>query len=91
MNSTDISSLGFLYFNSPIIESYIPYMTILAETKPDIGLGYEGDLKELDRIFEIFNPKFVVGVNISQRDFNLLSGLTNLEFLSASLNDSLYT
>ncbi|MCJ7648470.1 MAG: hypothetical protein MUP85_07640, partial [Candidatus Lokiarchaeota archaeon] len=91
MNSTDISALGFLYFDSPIIESYIPYLTKLAETKPDIGLGYVGDIKDLERIFAIFKPGFIVGVGLSQKDFNLLSGLNNLEFLSASLDDSIYT
>jgi len=91
MNSTDISSLGFLYFDSPINESYIPYLTDLAEIKPDIGLGYEGDLKDLDRVFAIFKPGFIVGVGLSQKDFNLLPGLNNLEFLSASLDDSIYT
>ena len=91
MKSTDISALGFLYFDSPISESYFPYLTDLAEIKPDIGLGYEGDLKDLDRIFEIFKPRFLIGVDLLQKDFNLLSGLNNLEFLSASLDDSIYT
>ncbi len=91
MTSEDLSKLEFLYFNSPIVESYIPYLTKLAEIKPDIGLGYEGDLNELYRILEIFKPKFIIGVNVPRKDFNLLSGLTNLEFLSASLNDSIYT
>ena len=91
MKSTDISALGYLYFDSLISESYIPYLTDLAETKPDIGLGYEGALKDMDKIFEIFKPRFIVGVTLSQKDFNLLSGLTNLEILSASLNDSIYT
>ena len=91
MKSTDISALGFLYFDSIISESYIPYLKDLAETKPDIGLGYQGDLKDMDKIFKIFKPRFIVEVDLSQEDFNLLSGLTNLEFLSVNLNDSIYT
>jgi hypothetical protein len=91
MKSTDISQLGFLYFDSIINEGYLPYLNDLAETRQDMGLGYEGDLKDMNRIFEIFNPKFIIGPEIPQKDFNLLSGLSNLRFLYASLNDSVYT
>ena len=91
MKTTDISELGFLYFHSIVSDSYIPYLTDLAKTKPHIGLGYEGSLKDMTRLFEIFKPEFLVGADISRRDFNLLSGLTTLRFLSASLNDSVYT
>jgi hypothetical protein len=91
MRSTDISALGFLYLDSGISENYIPYLKNLAETKPDIGLGYDGDIKEIKRILEIFKPGFIIGVQLSQEDFSLLSGLTSLESLSASLDDSVYT
>jgi hypothetical protein len=91
MKSADFSMLGFLYFDSIISESYIPYLTDIAKTRPDIGLGYGGDLTDMDKILKIFNPRFIVGVNLSQKDFNILSGLTNLEILSESLHDSVYT
>ena len=91
MKTTDISELGFLYFHSIISDSYIPYLTDLAKTKPNIGLGYEGSLKDMTRLFEIFKPEFLIGADLSGEDFNLLSGLTTLRFLSASLNDSSYT
>ena len=91
MKTTDISELGFLYFDSIVSDSYIPYLTDLAKTKPNIGLGYEGSLKDMTRLFEIFKPEFLIGADLSREDFNLLSGLTTLRFLSASLNDSLYT
>ena len=91
MKTTDISDLDFLYFDSIVSESYIPYLTDLAKTKPHIGLGCEGSLKDMTRLFEIFKPRFLVGADLSLEDFNLLSGLTTLEFLSASLNDSVYT
>ncbi len=89
MKSTDIPALGFLYFDTLVSENYIPYLTDLAETNPDIGLGYEGTLKDLERIFEMFKPKFIIGINLTQKDFNLLSGLASLEIFSASLNDSI--
>jgi len=91
MKSADFSALGFLYFDSIISESYIAYLTNIAETRPDIGVGYEGDLGEMARVFKIFNPGFIVGISLPQKDFNILSGLTNLEILSASLRDSVYT
>ena len=91
MKSTDISAMDFLYFDSLISENYFPYLTDLAEIKPDIGLGYEDDLKDIARLFEIFKPRFIIGGSLSQKDFNLLSGLNNLELLSVSLSDSIYT
>ena len=90
MKTTDISELGFLYFHSTVSDSYVPYLTDLAKTKPNIGLGYDGSMKDMTRLFEVFKPEFIVGAGISLTDFDLLSGLTSLRFLSASLNDSVY-
>jgi hypothetical protein len=91
MGSTDISALGFLYLDSVISERYIPYLKKLAETKPDPGLGYDGDLKDLKRVLEIFKPEFIIGVHLSRKDFPILSGLTSLEVLSGSFDDSVYS
>jgi hypothetical protein len=91
MKTTDLSELGFLYFDSIVSDSYIPYLTDLAKNKPNMGLGYEGPLKDMTRLFEIFKPEFLVGADLSGEDFNLLSRLTALRFLAASLNDSVYT
>jgi hypothetical protein len=91
MKSADFSMLGFLNFDTIIPESYIPYLNDIAKTRPEIGMGYGGDLVVIDRIFKIFSPQFIAGTNLSQKDFNILSGLTNLEILSASLHDSVYT
>jgi hypothetical protein len=91
MKFIDISSLGFLYFDSVINENYIPYLTDLSVNKPDVGLGYDGDFKDLARILEIFNPAFIVGTELYQEDFDLLAGLKNLEALSVSLGDSIYS
>jgi hypothetical protein len=91
MKSADFSMLGFLNFDTIIPESYIPYLNDIAKTRPDNGMGYGGDLVDIGRIFKIFSPQFIVGTNLSQKDFNILSGLTNLEILSASLHDSVYT
>jgi hypothetical protein len=91
MKSTDFSMLGFLCFDSIICESYIPYLTNIAKTRPDIGVGNGEDLGDMVRIFKIFNPGFIIGTNLPQKDFNILSGLTNLEIFLASLHDSVYT
>jgi hypothetical protein len=90
MKSADIAELGFLYFDSIISESYVPYLTELAKTKPHIGLGYDGALKDMTRLFEIFKPELIIGATVSQEDFNLLPGLTSLQFLFATLDDSAY-
>ena len=39
---------------------------------------------------QIFKPAFIAGVSLSREDIIHLSGLDNLEFLSASLKDSAY-
>lgn len=91
LKTADISQLGFLYFDSIVPDSYVPYLTDLSRTKTDIGLGYDGDLKDMNRLFEIFKPGFLVGTALPQADFNILTGLNSLGFLSAYLPDSLYT
>ena len=92
MKSIDISALDYLKFESPIPESYFPYLTDLAKIKPDIGLGcYKGGLKDMEKLFKIFNPRFIIGGTLSRKDYNMLSGLTNLELLMVSLSDSIYT
>lgn len=88
MNSTDISSLDFLNINSDIPENYFPYLSDLAKIRPDIGFVYNGDLKDIAMLFEIFNPRLVVGAELSQQEYNLLPGLTNLELLMVSLSDT---
>jgi hypothetical protein len=90
MKNTDISALEFLNFKSKILDKYIPYLTELSKSKPSIGLGYSGELKDMEGLFRIFNPGFIIGVTLSTKDFKYLSGLTNLEFLLVNLNDSLY-
>ena len=90
MKNTDISTLEFLNFKSKIQEGYFPYLTDLAKTKPGIGIGYAGKLGDMAGLFKIFNPGFVIGANLSQEDFNQLSGLTNLELLLINLEDSIY-
>jgi hypothetical protein len=90
MNDTDISDLGFLYFDSILAESYLPYITDLAKTKPEIGLGYDGPLMDMTPLFGIFKPEFIVGARVSQDEFDILSGLTTLKFLLAAFDDSAY-
>jgi hypothetical protein len=91
LNSMDISSLEFLDIESPLNENYFPYLSELAELRPEIGIGYEGDLRDLDRISEIFKLRYIVGANISGEDLDILSRLTSLEFLSVTLRDTIFT
>jgi hypothetical protein len=90
MKSTDISHLDFIYFDAPPPASYLPYLAGLAESRPDPGLGYDGNLADMGGILQIFKPAFIAGVSLSREDIIHLSGLDNLEFLSASLKDSAY-
>jgi hypothetical protein len=91
MESTDISALNFLQFKSNVPEDYFPYLTDLAKLKPDIGLAFDGELPNSDRLLKIFNPQIIYGLNLSPDNFKMLSGLTNLELLFVFLTDSLNT
>jgi len=91
IKTIDISNLDFLYFDSIVPESYVPYLTSLSKTKPYIGMGYNGALRDMTRLFGIFKPGFIVGTGLSRSDFDILSGLSTLGFLSTCLTDSVYT
>ena len=89
LNSTDLSKLDFLRVDTLITDDHMPWLTELAKTKPEIGLGYYGgELKDISRLFKLFNPRFIIGGTIYQKDYNILSGLDNLELLLVSLEDS---
>ena len=92
IKNKDISSLNFLNFDSAINKNYLPYLADLAKNKPATGLGYVGgDMKDISGLFKMFNPRFIVAGTISQKDFDMLPGLTNLELLMVTLNDSINT
>lgn len=91
MKSKDLSGLDFLYFNREIHENYIPLLTELAGIKPDISLGYGGDLADIEKMLKIFKPEFIIGGDLTQEDFQRLSGLSSLKILAISLSDSIYT
>ena len=90
MKTMDLSSLDYIRVDSIIPESYYPYLTELAQLRPGTGLSYEDDLKDISRLIKIFNPRIIVGGSISGKDYNLLSGLTNLELLLVALNDTIF-
>jgi hypothetical protein len=89
--SKDLSKLEFISFGSKISEGAYPVLIDLAKTKPDIGLCFMGEFKDMSRPLKIFNPRIIIGGNLSSNDYNILAGLDNLEILSATLKDSLTT
>lgn len=92
LKPADLSELQFLNIPSKLKESYIPYLRDVAKNKPDISLGSSGEnLNDLKKLFEFFNPRFLIEVTISQKDYKLLSGFNNLELLLATLGDSVIT
>lgn len=91
MKTTDLSALEFIKIDSAVHEKYYPYLTELASIKPGIGLYYDGDMNDISRMIKLFNPRYLVGEIIYGSDFKLLSGLTNLEILVTTLNDSVNT
>ena len=91
MRTADLSALDFIKIDSLIPENLYPYLTDLAKIKQGIGLYYDGDLKDISRMIKLFNPKYLIGGIIYGSDFNLLSGLANLELLVTTLDDSVDT
>jgi hypothetical protein len=91
MKTTDLSALEFIKIDSAVPEKYYPYLTDLASIKPGIGLYYDGDINDISRMIKLFNPRYLVSEIIYGSDFKLLSGLTNLEILVTTLNDSVNT
>jgi hypothetical protein len=88
IKTADLSSLEFIKIDSLVPESLYPYLSDLAKMRSGIGLYYEGDLNDISRVIKLLNPKYLIGETVSGRDFDLLSGLTNLELLFIRLKDS---
>ncbi|HBE42065.1 MAG TPA: hypothetical protein DDW27_12825 [Bacteroidales bacterium] len=84
LNNKDLSALQFIGTGPELPESYLPHLSRLAKIKPDVGLLYEGSLTDIKMLLEIFNPSYIVGVDLQLSDFNLLSELKNLKLLAAS-------
>lgn len=89
LKKEDLAELQFISFSSKIPESYLPFLTELSEIKPDAGLYYNGDFKDLTSLLKIFKPRYIVGPSLTQSDFDQLSGLTALEILTVTLEDSI--
>ncbi len=88
MGDKDLSELQFLYFKSVIPEVYYPYLEEIAKIKPEISISTEQNLNEMKRLLNMFKPKCLIISELSEKDFGVLAGLTNLEILWMSLNDS---
>jgi hypothetical protein len=88
MNERDFSALQFIRFSSKMPESYLPYLSRLAEIKPDAGLFFDGNFGEMVGLLKIFKPRYIIGTDLRRSDYNLLSGLPSLEILMVSLEDS---
>jgi hypothetical protein len=88
MNGMDFSALQFIQFDSEMPEVYLPYLTELAEIKPDAGLYFTDNFKDMAGLLKIFKPRYIVGPTLSRSDYDMMSGLTHLEILMVSLEDS---
>jgi hypothetical protein len=88
MNLKDFSALQFVSTGSKLPEGYLPYLSKLAEIKPDAGLSGVDSFGEMKELLKIFKPRYIAGVSLHRSDNEILSGLSNLEILIASLEDS---
>ena len=91
LNEYDFSKLQFINVQSKFPDSYLPYLAGLAEIQPDAGIYLPGNFSDLTGLLEIFNPRIIAGTSLSRSDYDRLSGLTNLEVLMITLNDSVIT
>jgi hypothetical protein len=87
----DFSTLQFINVQSKFPDSYLPYLAKLAEIKPDAGIYLPGNFSDMAELLKIFNPRIIAGTSLIRSDYDQLSGLTNLEILMITLNDSVIT
>jgi hypothetical protein len=90
MEEKDLSALQFIKIGSKLPESYLPYLDKLAKIKPDAGFYGIESFADMTGLLKIFNPKYIVGADLLRSDYEMLSGLTNLEILAVSLGDSVF-
>lgn len=88
INGMDFSTLQFINSGPKMPESYLPYLTELAEIKPDAGLNFGGNFRDMAPLLKIFKPRYIVGAELLPSDYDILSGLTSLEILMISQEDS---
>jgi hypothetical protein len=91
LKEEDISSLEFIHFDNKLRESYLPGLTRISKMKPGIGLIYDGYIKDMEPVFKIFKPWFLSVGGIYATDYNILESLPDLEVLSISISDSVYS
>jgi hypothetical protein len=85
----DFSNLQFINVQSEFPDSYFPYLSALADIKPDAGIFLQGDFSDMAELLKIFNPRIIAGTSLLRSDYYHLSRLSNLETLMITLNDSL--
>jgi hypothetical protein len=88
IDEKNFSALQFIEIDSKLPESYLPYMAKLAEIKPDAGISGIDNFKDMADLLKIFKPRYIVGAELLTVDYEILSGLKNLEILAISLEDS---
>lgn len=91
LKAEDVTSLEFICFADRLKESYLPGLTRLAKIKPGIGLIYEGYIKDMVPVLKIFKPWFLSVGGIYSSDYNILEALPDLEFLSITISDSVFS
>jgi len=84
----DFSTLQFINVQSKYPDSYLPYLSNLAKIKPDAGIYFQGNFRDMAELLKIFNPRIIAGASLVRSDYDQLSMLTDLEILMITLNDS---
>ena len=88
MDEKNLSALQFIEIDSKLPENYLPYLARLAEIKPDAGISGIDNFKDMTDLLKIFKPRYIIGPELQKGDYDILSGLKNLEILALSLEDS---
>ncbi len=91
LENKDLSALQFIGMKTELSDSYLPNLSRLAEIRRDVGLLYEGSITDIKKLLEIFDPPYLVGVELQQSDLPILQGLKNLQLLVASFTDYVST
>jgi hypothetical protein len=88
LDCLDLSSLQFLNCSPLDSESYYPFLKNQASKRPDVGISFAGDFKDMEKLLKIFKPEFIVQPTLHQDDFELLSRQDGVRMLMITLDDS---
>jgi hypothetical protein len=86
-NKKDLSHLRLINVDRNLNVKDITFLKKLAELKPDVGFVFLNDEDKVEDIAQMFNPRYLLRLKLHNNNIQLLEGMTNLEYLWASVEE----